>query len=197
MSIWRFCHADICLITTIILPQARSCGIFSKIMKMEVGKVLKAQGIKGEIKIGCYLDNAKMLCNVKKLRIGVNEYTVTKFRFDGTVCYAMLAEVTDRNAAEAMQNWTVYAEKQDLLLPNDRYFVEDLIGSRVVLDNGVFVGEVADVLQYGAADVFVCKNGEKEVSFPFLNDLVLSVNVESKCITLAQKRFLEVAVYED
>ena len=190
-------YSDICFNYDVILPQVYSCGIFSKTMKMEVGKVLKAQGIKGEVKIGCYLDNAKMLCNVKKLRIGVNEYTVVKLRFDGSVCFAMLAEVTDRNAADAMQNWTVYADKEDLLLPHDRYFVEDLIGSRVALDNGVFVGEVVDVLQYGAADVFVCKNGEKEISFPFLKDLVLSVNVGSKCITLAQKRFSEVAVYED
>lgn len=180
-----FCHKDF------------SCGIFYETMKIEVGKVLKAQGIKGEIKIGCYLDNPEMLRGVKKLYIGVNEYTVVKLRRDGTFCYASFAEITDRNAAEAMRNWAVYAEKEDLAVPNGRYFVNDLVGSRVTSDNGFFVGVVIDVLQYGAADVLVCKNGDKEVSFPFLKDLVLSVNVESKSITLSQKRFVEVAVYED
>ena len=106
-------------------------------------------------------------------------------------------EVTDRNAAENLRGWDILCEKSDLHLDTGRFFVEDVVGCRVTLEDGTLVGEVCDVLQYGAADVYGCKNGDKEVSFPFLKDLVLSVNTDSKSIVLFAKRFEEVAVYNE
>ena len=166
-------------------------------MKLEVGKVLKAQGIKGEVKISCFLDDSAMLNGVKQLYIGSNTYTVEKLRPDGAFCYVKLIGITDRNAAEALRNWTVCADKECVTVPQDRYFIADLIGCNVVLDNGAKVGVVNEVLQYGSADVFVCSDGEKEISFPFLKDLIVEVSIERKIIVLANKRFNEVAVYED
>ena len=166
-------------------------------MKIEIGKVLKAQGIKGEVKLSCYLDDAAMLKNVKQLYIGSQSYAVTHFRADGAFCYVCLAGVSDRNAAEALRNWTVYADKESVALAEDRYFVDDLVGCMVTLDDGKTVGSVVEILQNGAADVFVCKADSGEILFPFLNDLVLSVNIATKTIVVDSKRFGEVAVYED
>lgn len=166
-------------------------------MKIEIGKVLKAQGIKGEIKLACFVDDAAMLKGVKQVYIGTTTYAVGHIRCDGAFCYILLDGVKDRNTAELLRNWTVYADKENVILPKNRYFIDDLLGCRVSTNEGVSVGEVTSVLQYGAADVFVCKADKGEVSFPFLNDLVLNVNVERKAITVDAKRFGEVAVYED
>lgn len=165
-------------------------------MKIIVAKVLKAQGIKGEVKLGCQVDNAKMLKSVKKMYIGANTYTVSSLRFDGAFCYAKFAEIVDRNGAESLQNLDVYADKDAVTVPNGRYFIDDLVGCSVALPDGTNVGTVQEVLQYGSADVIVC-NGVKPVSFPFLKDLVICVDVENKMILLDTKRFGEVAVYED
>lgn len=166
-------------------------------MKIEVGKVLKAQGIKGEIKLQSYLDDVAMFKGLKQLYIGSREYSVEQFRSDGSFCYAKLSGVSDRNTAEYLQNCAVYADKECISIPQNRYFVQDLIGCAVATDSGEDVGEVTDVLQYGAADVLVCRKDGKGVSFPFLKDLVVSVSVERKRIVVAGKRFAEVAVYED
>lgn len=166
-------------------------------MKIEIGKILKAQGIKGEVKIGCYLDDSAMLKNVKQMYVGTKSYAVEKIRCDGEFCYVLLQGISDRNAAESLRNWTVYADKECVALQKDRYFISDLLDCKVLLDSGEIVGVVGDVLQYGAADVFVCDNNGQTVSFPYLKDVVLSVNVDSKLITLNAKRFSEVAVYED
>lgn len=166
-------------------------------MKIEIGKILKAQGIKGEVKLVCYLDNSAMLKNVKQLYIGTKTYTVEKIRFDGEFCYILLHGIKDRNTAESLRNWTVYADKDCVALQADRFFINDLIDCKAALDNGEIIGVVRDILQYGAADVFVCDNKGRTVLFPYLKDVVLSVNVESKLITLNAKRFAEVAVYED
>ena len=166
-------------------------------MKIEIGKVLKAQGIKGEVKLSCYLDDSSMLKNVKRLYIGANTYTVTHFRADGAFCYVLFDGIADRNTAETLRNWTVYADKESVAVDEGRYFIDDLVVCAVSLDNGKTVGIVKDILQNGAADVFVCDCDGGEVLFPFLKDLVASVNVASKQIVLDSKRFDEVAVYED
>ncbi len=165
-------------------------------MKIEVGKVLKAHGIKGELKLDCYLDDASMLVGQKQLYIGSKTYSVEYIRADKRFCYVKLTDVCDRNAAEALCDWTVLADKENISLPSDRYFVEDLIGCSVIKDDGEAVGTVKDVLQYGAADVFVCDRSDGTVSFPFVKEIV-SVNLQLKCIVVSSKRFDEVAVYED
>lgn len=163
-------------------------------MKLKVGVVLKAQGIKGELKTSCLLDDPKMLLRAKKLYLGANAHEVQKIRTDGTFLFVAFSDVTDRNTAETYRSWDVFCDKEDVKLQNDRYFVQDIIGCRVVLDDGTTVGEIVDVLQYGAADVYVCKAQGCEVSFPALLDLLLSVDVDEKKIVLNAKRFAEVSV---
>lgn len=165
-------------------------------MKIEIGKITKAQGIKGEVKLLCYVDDAHMLKSVKTVFIGQNSHKVLKCRPDGNFCYLLLEGISDRNTAESLREWVVYAEKDSLTLDKGRYFIEDLLGCTVVLTNGACVGKVVDILQYGAADVYMCE-GEKNVSFPFLKDLVVSVDIQRQIITLDENRFEEVCVYED
>lgn len=166
-------------------------------MKIEIGKILKAQGIKGEVKMKCYLDDAAMLKGIKQLYIGANVYTVEQVRPDGAFCYLKFVGINDRNTAETLRDWTVFAEKRDFALPSNRYFIQDLLDCIVTTDSGKTVGKIVDVLQYGAADVFVCLNNGKTVSFPFVDGLAQRVNVERKSIIVDAKRFEEVAVYED
>lgn len=162
-----------------------------------VGKVLKAQGIKGEVKIGCYSGDSKQLKHVKQLNIGAKTYKVTSLRTQGEFCYALFDGVCDRNAAEELRNSEVFAEKSALAIENGSYFVEDMVGSSVIV-GGKTLGKVTEVLQYGSADVFVCQNdGGKGFSFPFLKDLIVSVNVAVKSLELDAKRFDEVVCYED
>ena len=165
-------------------------------MKIEIGKITKAQGIKGEVKMLCYVDDAKMLKSVTTVYIGQNSYKVLKCRPDGIFCYLLLDGISDRNMAETMREWAVYADKESVTLDEGRYFIDDLIGCDVILNSGAKVGKVVDILQYGAADVYMCQ-GERNVSFPFLKDLVLDVDVQRQIITLDEKRFVEVCVYED
>lgn len=191
------CLAGSCLVWLTICHKKTLWQIFYVAMKIEIGKVLKAQGIKGELKIACFVDDSSMLKSVKQFYIGANTYTVQKLRCDGNFCYALLEGISDRNAAESMRNWTVFADKEAVTVPQDRYFIADLVDCVVILDDGTNVGTVKEVLQYGSADVFVCDNDGKEVSFPFLKDLVKDISIERKTVVLNSKRFGEVAVYED
>ena len=138
-----------------------------------------------------------MLVGLKQLYIGTRAYSVRNIRPDGNFCYVLLDGIADRNAAEELRNSAVWADKESIEIPQNRYFVEDLLDFVVTLQSGKNVGRISDVLQYGAADVIVCADGSKTISFPFLNDVVNSVDIRCKRMVVDDKRFEEVAVYED
>lgn len=166
-------------------------------MKIFVGKILKAQGIRGEVKASCSLSDSAMLKNVQTLFLKNTPHRVAKIRSDGDFFYVLFDDVHDRNSAEDLRGIDIFCEKYDLQVGDGAYFVEDIVGSNVNLTDGTCVGVVTDVLQNGAADVFVCQNGTREVLFPFLKTLVVSVDIDNKIVLLDAKRFAEVVSDEN
>ena len=70
-------------------------------------------------------------------------------------------------------------------LRKDEYFVADLIGTKVVSDEGTELGVMTDVIETGANDVYVVKNSEgEEILFPAIKDCVKEVDLENGVITL-------------
>ena len=165
-------------------------------MKILVGTVLKPQGIKGELKVLCLLDNPEQFKQIKNVFAGQTRMEIKSVRVSSGDVFLTFEGVTDRNAAEAFRGRDIYVPRGEIALSEGKYLIAELIGSEVFLSDGTKLGAVADVLQYGAADVFVVA-GEKEVQFPFLKDLVRNIDTAGKRITLDKKRFSEVCLYED
>ena len=75
---------------------------------------------------------------------------------------------------------------QAVPLGKDEYFIVDLIGLTVIReDNGEILGELTDVLQTGANDVYVVamENG-KEVLLPVIRECVKKVDLENRQVTV-------------
>jgi 16S rRNA processing protein RimM len=156
-------------------------------MKKLIGKVVKAQGIKGEVKI---LSDSKLFSGLTTVFLSNKVFTIKTVRTDGNSCYVLFAEVKDRNMAESLVGADVFAEVTDIKLPLGSYFVDEILGCTVKLSDGTLVGTVDVINQYGSADVYSCG----PVSFPFLADLVVSVDIDAKQIILDKKRYFEVVV---
>jgi 16S rRNA processing protein RimM len=91
---------------------------------------------------------------------------------------------TDRDAAEALRGQQVEVEAAALPEPDpDDYLHVDLIGCRVTA-GGRDLGTVADVLVYPANDVLDIRGGEEPVLVPFVEDVVLSVDVAGREIAI-------------
>jgi 16S rRNA processing protein RimM len=159
-------------------------------MKKLIGNVVKAQGIKGEVKVLSYLSDVRLFASLTTLCLNNKIYNVNTVRTDGSSCCILFHEVRDRNMAEALVGCDVFAEETAIKLPIGSYFVDEILGCTVKLSDGTLVGTVDAINQYGSADVYSCG----AVSFPFLTDLVVSVDINAKQIILDKKRYFEVVV---
>lgn len=84
--------------------------------------------------------------------------------------------------AEAAGRWfgaDVFASSSILEeLPPGEYYWKDLIGLRVVTEEGRYLGRVEDIMPTGSNDVYVCRGGEREILLPAVEDVVRKVDID-------------------
>jgi len=162
-------------------------------MKAIVGKILKPQGVRGEIKVEPLVPNADCFRGFKTVFIEDKSYTIEKVRVHEGHIYLALSEIKDRNIAEQMRDKIIEIEKTNLpKLEEGLYYVTDLEGCVVYFENGEKAGKVTEVNNYGASDVLTIMDGSEEVLCPFLPFIFLEVDVENKKIIADKKHYLEV-----
>lgn len=164
-------------------------------MTLIIGKILKAQGIKGEIKVMPLTDDADRFFSLKKAYVDDIERAVESVRVVNDFAYIKFINTDTRNDAELLAGKYISVDRADAVkLPENTWFITDIIGCAVFVED-TSLGTLVDVMQNSKVDVYVVsdKNG-KEVLFPALKDLIISVDIENKKMVLDKKRFGEVAV---
>ena len=70
---------------------------------------------------------------------------------------------------------------RDMAVPlgENEYYIADLIGMEVFLEDGSLFGRIKDVMETGANDVYIVQTQEKEVLIPAIKDCILQVDVQS------------------
>lgn len=162
---------------------------------IQVATLGKAQGIKGEMKINLIGGDADKFAAYDRVIVDTKEFAIESFKTLTNGNFIKLAGVDDRNTAEKLTNSSVYVEKSKVPRAEDEYFIADLIGCEIVVDGSV-LGILSDVLQTGAADVYVVK-ADKPFMFPALKKVLKNIDITKKIIELDADTFTEVVLYED
>lgn len=165
-------------------------------MTIVIGKILKPQGIRGEIKILPLTDEIERFKSVKYLIVKGQALPVLSLRIMDNYVYAKLDGIVDRNEAELLRDEYVSVKRVDAVkLDEGRYFIVDLLGCEI-WSEGVKLGILDDVLQNTRTDVYVVK-GDKNLMFPVVDGLIISTDVVARRIEVSKDRLKEVVVYED
>lgn len=163
--------------------------------KIEIAKIGKAQGIKGEVKLNLYSSNTAIFGQIKTVFIGDTEYEIEAVKVLPNGNFIKLKGINDRNAAEKLNGKPVSVFRGAVQIPEGSYLIADLIGASVCID-GECVGELTEVLQHGAADVY-CVSGKRSFMFPALNKVLANIDVNAGIIDLNGAELERVIVYED
>ena len=166
-------------------------------MKVELGRVLKPQGIKGELKVEP-LSNPEFFKDISLVEINGQEANIesASIRADGV--YLKLDIIHDRTEAEKYRDAVITVEREALPdLEEGQFFYEDLIGCQVYFESGEFVGEIVDIENYGNADLFAIHKDFSTVLCPYIDGVFTSIDTHAKKIIANEKRYREVTDYED
>ncbi|MBQ3079160.1 MAG: 16S rRNA processing protein RimM [Clostridia bacterium] len=167
-----------------------------------IGEILKPQGVRGEVKvrpITCDIGRFEDIESVYfKKGEAYEEKGVAFVRGDLDAVYLKFDGVDDRNQAEEIRGELLYVDREHAVeLDEDENFIVDLIGLKGVDDEGNEYGTLKDVMQPGGNDVYVFRDGRREMLLPALKSVVLEVDLENKVMLLCASRLREVALIDE
>ena len=95
-----------------------------------------------------------------------------------------LAGVNTPEAAQALRNKVLYADRSDIKLPAGSYFIADLVGLEAVDESGRSYGRITDVFGTGANDVYEITKDGKKYYIPAIPSVVLKTDVKAGKMTV-------------
>lgn len=151
---------------------------------VELGQVFDAKGLKGHIKVRPYSQDPVALLACKHIfllgnsaQVGSNQtYPVKSVKSHSGDVVMLLEGVDDRDAALALKGLTVMLSREQFPDAGENsYYWIDLIGSEVENLQGIHLGKVEDISEFGAHPVM--KIGDELI--PFVEAIVKSVDLKS------------------
>ncbi|MFB7891348.1 ribosome maturation factor RimM [Microbacterium sp. NPDC056044] len=158
--------------------------------QLRVGRLVKAHGLKGAIKLELYTDDPEgRFVPGATFTLQVPEsspwhgkpLTVREFKWMNSHPVAFFEGVDDRDAAEGLIRAILWIDEDLAASPaeEDAWFDHQLVGLDVVRD-GEIVGKVARVDHFPSQDLLIVKVRDEEVLVPFVKAIVPEVDIEGR-----------------
>ena len=165
---------------------------------IEIGQIIKSHGLAGRVKALSYLESNRLLPSLKEARIGPNRdsakrYPIGNVRSEGRTHFSLTIEgIEDRNAADALRGLSIFLPYDSLeTLSEGEYYWEDLIGLAVVTEDGKPLGQIESIFPTGSNDVYVCKEGDREILLPAIAEVIRSVDIQAGTVVVRLLKGME------
>jgi len=156
---------------------------------IKVGRIINTHGIKGELKVFPLTDNLDRFDDLKVAYLGDNKEKVEieQVKYYKGLAIIKFKEFDNINQVMKFKDDFLYIDAEDKVeLPEDHYFIFDIVDCNVYDTEGRKIGVVTDVLQYTSNDVYVVKDMEKnkEYLIPAVKKFVVDIDIENKKIII-------------
>ena len=154
-----------------------------------VGRIGAAHGTRGEVKLWSFTADPMAVADYGALESedGTRSFTIEALRPAKDFLVVRFAGVADRTAAEQLRNLELYVARERLPAPEaDEFYHADLVGLAVVDRQGMTLGTVAAVHNFGAGDLIEVQpaHGGMTVMLPFTETIVPMVDVAAGRIVI-------------
>lgn len=152
-------------------------------MRISVGEIVKAQGIRGEIKVKSLSDNEKRFEIGSKLYIGDEIVTIKRSYKQKNMLILGFEEYDNINDILKFIGKDLTIDEKDMGdLSEDEVYIKDLYGLSVISE-GQKVGEIVDVISgVYPNDVYEIKTDKGSVLLPALKNIIKKIDTEEKII---------------
>lgn len=155
-----------------------------------VGVIANTHGIRGEVKVYPTTDDINRFKKLKKCILDTGkEYidlNVESVKFFKNMVILKFKEYNNINDTECYKGKDILVSRDNAVkLEKGEYYIADILGAKVILEDGSEFGVLEDVMQTGANDVYVVKTlDNKEVLLPKIDECVKKLDIENKIVTV-------------
>ncbi len=165
---------------------------------LRVGVIASTHGIKGEVKVFPTTEDVRRFDKLKKVYLNYEskglrgnqikeciELEVTGVKYFKQFVILKFKGIDDINEIEKYKGMELYVTRDNAIpLKEGEYYIADLIGVQVLTDDDRVMGNIRDVLQTGANDVYIIKSneefGNRDIMIPAIKQCILNIDIEKK-----------------
>lgn len=157
---------------------------------LEVGQIVNTNGLKGLLKVNPFTDDITRFERLKTILVEhkkeLLEFEIESVRYQKKQVLLKLKGIdTIEEAEKYREDYLKINRNKEERLPEDTYYIVDLIGLDVYTENGELLGKLDDVFSTGSNDVYVVKNSEgKQILLPAISDVIKNIDLEQKKIVV-------------
>ncbi len=160
------------------------------IAELQVGVITQTHGIRGEVKVFPTTDDASRFRKLKDVIMDTGkerlDMEIEGVKFFKQYVIVKFKGIDSINDVEKYKGAKLYVTRDKAVrLKKDEYFVADLIGMKVVTEDGALLGDLKDVMATGANDVYVVEREDgSKILLPAIKECVLNIDMEQGVVTV-------------
>ncbi|NOR83724.1 MAG: 16S rRNA processing protein RimM [Ardenticatenales bacterium] len=159
-----------------------------------VGRITRPHGVGGQVRVKIHSDWPDRFYHLEQVFVGLGTPSersapdeeqdqlmrVERVRLNQGFAILKLGGCDSRDQAEALRGHYLQIPIEEAIpLADGEFFLYQLIGLRVVTHEGEKLGELTEILETGANDVFVIRGTEGELLIPDLPEVIREIDLES------------------
>lgn len=153
---------------------------------LEIGQIVNSYGIKGFAKVVPFTDDITRFEKLKTLYVEykdrLEEVIIQEVKYHKNLVLLKIKGIDTIEQIEKYRNCYLKINRKDAVkLPEDTYFIVDLIGLEVYDQEENLLGTIIDVFPTGSNDVYVVKNElGKQILLPAIASVIKKVDIPNK-----------------
>jgi 16S rRNA processing protein RimM len=144
--------------------------------------VVRPFGLRGELKVELLTDYPEQLGRLHTVYLGpqAEPWAVEGVRLHKGAALFKLTGCDDRTAAEALRGALVQIALEDAVpLEEGEYYEHQIVGLKVVGEDGTLLGKITEVISTGANDVYLVVGPGGELLLPAIESVILEIDLQA------------------
>ncbi|KXG79012.1 ribosome maturation factor RimM [Thermotalea metallivorans] len=156
---------------------------------LKVGQIVNTQGIRGEVRVYPLTDYKERFEELEWVYMDANtkeKFFIERVRYKNNLVILKLKGIDDINVAEKYKNKYITISRENARkLPEDTYFITDLVGLKVYSEENELIGIMKNVIQSAGNDIYEVvsdKDPKKTILIPAVGEFIKEVNLDKGMI---------------
>lgn len=180
--------------TPVIPQKSRKSGSLKKSEPefLLAGKLLKPHGLRGELWLKILTDFPELFFKGGFVFIGESyqKFKINSVRHAGEKILISFDGMNNLDKARELNNSNVFLSSEQMpALEKDLYYHHQLIGLKVINQDGLNLGDIVEVLQTGANDIYIIRSDDeqkKELLIPAIDSVVKKIDIPAGVMVISE-----------
>jgi 16S rRNA processing protein RimM len=152
-----------------------------------IGKITKTHGLKGELKFHPSIDEA-WIVGIKQVRLSFKsaledfaDYDIRSIRGKDSPFIIKFEGIDSIETASNLAGQSLYISRDKFPdLPENKYYWFQVEGLKVYDEGGRYYGDIEEIIPTGSNDVYVVRDGKRELLLPMIDSVVKIIDLEAR-----------------